>query len=80
MGGLVYLAGAISTDASGIIAGAVGLDRTVEEGYVAARCCALIQLAVLAKHLGSLDVVKSIVSVNGYVKCGGRFRRLPQGN
>jgi len=36
-------------------------------GYPAAHACALTQLAVLRRHLGSLDAIKSIVSINGYV-------------
>ena len=44
---MVYLAGVISTDAEGVITGTVGLDRTIDEGYAAARACALTQLAVL---------------------------------
>ena len=67
LGHIVYLAGVISTASEGIITGTIGLDRTVDQGYTAARACALTQLAVLNRHLGSLDVVKSIISVNGYV-------------
>jgi len=78
VGTLVYLAGAISSDASGVLAGTVGLDRTVEEGYTAARCCALTQLAVLRNHLGSLDAVKSIVAVNGYVNSVAGFADSPK--
>jgi len=78
VGTLVYLAGAISSDASGVLAGTVGLDRTVEEGYTAARCCALTQLTVLRNHLGSLDAVKSIVAVNGYVNSVAGFADSPK--
>jgi enamine deaminase RidA (YjgF/YER057c/UK114 family) len=67
VGQMVYLAGVISSSSAGVTTGTVGLDRTIEEGYAAARACALTQLAVLQHHLGSLNVVKSIVSVNGYV-------------
>src|SRR5271156_3893816 len=67
VGKLVYLAGVISTNTEGIITGVAGVDSKVEQGYAAAQACALTQLAVLQKHLGSLDKVKSIVSVNGYV-------------
>jgi len=77
-GTLVYLAGAISSDASGVLAGIVGLDRTVEEGYTAARCCALMQLTVLRNHLGSLDAVKSTVAVNGYVNSVAGFADSPK--
>ena len=67
LGNLVYLAGVISIGPQGLITGTAGLDRSVEEGYAAARQCALMQLAVLHRHLGSLDAIKSIVTVNGYV-------------
>jgi enamine deaminase RidA (YjgF/YER057c/UK114 family) len=78
VGTLVYLAGVISRGADGVITGTVGLDRTVEEGSAAARSCALTQLAVLKHHLGSLDVVKGIVTVNGYVNAVGGFADSPQ--
>jgi enamine deaminase RidA (YjgF/YER057c/UK114 family) len=77
VGQIVYLAGAISTDRSGVISGTVGLDRTVEQAYAAARACALAQLAVLKRHLGSLDRIKSILSVNGYVNAVPGFADSP---
>jgi enamine deaminase RidA (YjgF/YER057c/UK114 family) len=67
VGHLVFLAGVISAGPEGVITGTAGLNRTIEEGYAAARACALTQLAVLQHHLGSLDAIKGIVSVNGYV-------------
>jgi enamine deaminase RidA (YjgF/YER057c/UK114 family) len=78
IGPLVFLAGVISTDSAGVIAGTAGADRTVEEGYAAARACALTQLAVLRQHLGSLDAVKTIVSVNGYVNAVPGFPDSPR--
>jgi enamine deaminase RidA (YjgF/YER057c/UK114 family) len=54
--------------------GTVGIDRTIEEGYAAARACALTQLAVLQRHVGSLDAVKNIISVNGYVNAVAGFQ------
>ncbi|MGC2330515.1 MAG: RidA family protein [Candidatus Acidiferrales bacterium] len=78
LGNIVFLAGVISTDATGIISGTVGLDRTVEQGYAAARLCALMQLAVLKRHLGSLDAVKSVISVNGYVNAAAGFEDSPR--
>jgi enamine deaminase RidA (YjgF/YER057c/UK114 family) len=50
----------------------------VEEGYAAARACALTQLAVLRRHLGSLDLLKSIVTVNGYVNAVAGFADSPR--
>ena len=46
VGNLLYLAGVISTVAGSVIQGTVGLDRSIDEGYQAARACALTQLAV----------------------------------
>jgi len=78
VGQMVYLSGSVSTDANGVIAGTVGADRTVEEGYAAARACALTQLAILKKHLGSLDAVAEIVGVNGYVNAVNGFTEPPK--
>lgn len=79
---VIYLSGVISTDASGIITGTAGRDRTIEEGYVAARACALTQLAVLQRYLGgaedALDAVRSILSVNGYVNAIDGFPDSPK--
>jgi enamine deaminase RidA (YjgF/YER057c/UK114 family) len=78
VGSLVYLAGAISTDAEVVITGTVGAGRTLDEGYAAARACALTQMAVLRKHLGTLDAVKQIISVNGYVNAVPGFADSPK--
>lgn len=77
VGSLVFLAGVISADEHGIITGTVGADRTVQQGYDAARRCALTQMAVLRRHLGSLDVVQEVVSVNGYVNAMPAFAESP---
>jgi len=71
-GGIVYLAGVIAAE------GTVGLDRTIEEGYDAARSCALLQLAVLERHLGSLDKVKGVLTLNGYVNSVAGFPDSPK--
>lgn len=78
VGNMVYLSGVISTSADGIITGTAGLDRTIDEGYAAARACALMLLAVLKRHLGSLNAVKSIVTVNGYVNAVASFADSPE--
>jgi enamine deaminase RidA (YjgF/YER057c/UK114 family) len=78
IGPLLYLAGVISADARGVIQGTVGLDRTVDEGYQAARNCALTQLAVIRRELGSLDLIAEIVSVNGYVNSVPQFADSPK--
>jgi enamine deaminase RidA (YjgF/YER057c/UK114 family) len=50
----------------------------VEDGYAAARSCALLQLAVLQQHLGSLSKVRSILTVNGYVNSVPGFADSPK--
>lgn len=78
IGNLVFLAGVISTGPEGVITGTAGLDRTVDDAYAAARACALTQLAILQRHLGSLDEIKGIVSVNGYVNAIPGFPDTPK--
>jgi enamine deaminase RidA (YjgF/YER057c/UK114 family) len=78
VGGLLYLAGVISTTAGGPIQGTVGLDRSIDQGYEAARACALTQLAVIRRELGSLDLVSSVVNVNGYVNSVPGFADSPR--
>lgn len=77
VGSMVYLAGVISTGPDGVITGIAGADRTIEDGYTAARACALTQLAVLKRELGSLDSIAEIVTVNGYVNAVAGFPDSP---
>ncbi len=77
-GTVVYLSGVISTGPAGIITGIAGADRTVEEGYAAARACALTHLAVLKRELGSLDRVAEILTLNGYVNAAPGFCDSPE--
>jgi len=76
-GPILYLAGVISTGPDGVITGAAGLDRSIEDGYAAARACALTQLAVVKRELGSLDRVAEVLSVNGYVSAASGFGDSP---
>lgn len=78
VGSLVFLAGVISTDESGVMTGIVGKERSIDDAYIAARHCTLTQLAVLKQTLGSLDRVKQIVSVNGYVNTVSGFADSPK--
>jgi enamine deaminase RidA (YjgF/YER057c/UK114 family) len=78
VGNLVFLAGVISTDERGVMTGTVGRDRSVDEAYAAARRCALTQLAVLKQTLGSLDRIRQIVSLNGYVNTVSGFPDSPK--
>ena len=77
VGAIVYLSGVISIGPGGIITGTAGIDRTIEEGYAAAAACALTQLAVLKRELGSLSSVIEVVTVNGYVNAAPGFADSP---
>lgn len=75
---ILYLSGVISLKADGsIITGMAGVDRTVEDGYAAAQACALIQLAVIKRELGSLGAVAEVLTVNGYVNATSGFPDAP---
>ena len=60
-------------------AGRLGAELTVEQGYQAARQCALNALAQLrAATDGDLNRVRRLVRVEGYVHCSAGFRGHPQ--
>ena len=57
--------------------GVLGATVTVEEGYEAAKVCALNALAVLEAELGSLDRIERILAVTGYVASAPDFDQQP---
>ena len=77
-GDLLFLAGIISMRDGQVITGTVGVDKTIEEAYDAARCCALSELATIKQALGSLDNVERIISLNGYVNSVPGFADSPR--
>jgi enamine deaminase RidA (YjgF/YER057c/UK114 family) len=77
VGDIVYLSGVISTASGGVITGTVGANRSVEEGYEAAKACALTHLALLLWELGSLSRVAEVIAVNGYVNAVAGFAESP---
>lgn len=78
VGDVIYLSGAVSSGPDGLITGLAGADRSIEEGYAAARACALTQLAVLRRELGSLDRVVEVITLNGYVNAVTGFTNSPE--
>jgi enamine deaminase RidA (YjgF/YER057c/UK114 family) len=58
--------------------GRVGGELTVEQGYEAARICALNALAQIKSQLPSLEQVKQVVRLEGYVHCTPGFRDHPK--
>ena len=78
-GNLLFLSGAIAVKADGsLITGKAGAGKSLEEGQEAARVCALNLLAVIKSAVGSLDAVKQVVLVNGFVNAATDFNDVPQ--
>ena len=73
---LIYISGHGPEDQiSGkpLFSGRIGKDLTPEEGYQAARECAIIILGALKDTLGTLDRVERFVKVFGLVNCSEGF-------
>ncbi|MCL4440839.1 MAG: RidA family protein [Firmicutes bacterium] len=58
--------------------GKVGGDLTEEQGYEAARICALNCLSVVREQIGSLDNIERIVKVTGFVNSAPGFANQPK--
>lgn len=77
-GTIVYCAGVISLSANGTSwTGQVGDERTLEDGYQAARLCALNALAVMKSITGSLNDIHSLLVVSGYVNAVAGYGESP---
>ena len=60
------------------MAGKVGRELTIEEGYQVARIVGLNCLATVKAELGSLDKVKRVVKLLGMVNCTEDFKDQPK--
>lgn len=77
-GGLVFTSGQLATEAGQLrFKGKVGQELTPEEGYQAARLCAINTLAVLKAAVGSLDKVVRIIKVVVFVNSASGFTGQP---
>jgi len=78
-GNLLFISGTLPTEGrSAKIIGRVGAELDVEAGRQAARLAALNALAVVRKHLGSLDRVTRIVRLGVSVATSGDVRDHPK--
>ena len=76
---MIYISGHGPEDqitGKALFQGRVGEDLTLEEGYAAARECAIIILGALKDTLGSLDRVERIIKAFGLVNCGEGFTEV----
>jgi len=77
-GNLLFCAGTIcAVNGQMTHVGAVGREQTVHTGYESARVCALNTLANIKAAAGSLDAVKRVVFVSGFVNAVPGFADSP---
>ncbi len=77
-GSLLFLSGGLPIDGERKIIGKVPSEVSVEEAREAAAMIVLNRLAVIREELGSLDKVRRIVALNGYVNSDPDFYGHPQ--
>lgn len=77
-GNLVYVSGqGPILDGVQLYSGKLGAEISIEQGYDAARACGLNLLSQLKAFLGTLDRVKSVIQIKGYVACAPDFSSHP---
>jgi enamine deaminase RidA (YjgF/YER057c/UK114 family) len=77
-GNLVFLAGqGPLADGKPTVTGKVGAELSEEQGNKAARATMLTLLAVLRQEIGSLDRVRRVVKLVGWVNSAPGFTRQP---
>ncbi len=75
---LVFVSGQVSQNKNGFIKGVLGKDLNVEEGYDAARQCAISLLAQLKSAVnGDLNKVTKVVKLGGFVNSAPDFTEQP---
>ncbi|HKK30417.1 MAG TPA: RidA family protein [Alphaproteobacteria bacterium] len=76
-GNLVFVSGQVSAAGGETVKGRLGDGLALEEGQKGARLCALAVLAQVNALVGSLDKVKRIVKLGGFVACTPDFDQHP---
>lgn len=77
-GNLLFLSGGLPIDGERKVIGQVPRDVSIEEAQEGARIIILNRLAVVKQEIGSLDKVKQIVALNGFVNSAPDFYGHPQ--
>jgi enamine deaminase RidA (YjgF/YER057c/UK114 family) len=74
-----FVSGQLPSEAGQVrFKGKVGKDISIEAGQLAARLCTINALAQLKSALGTLDKVKRVVKVTGFVNCEPSFVDHPK--
>jgi enamine deaminase RidA (YjgF/YER057c/UK114 family) len=77
-GNLLFLSGGLPIDGDRKVIGKIPSDVSIEQGYEASRMVVLNRLAVIRDEIGSLDNVKRIVTLNGFVNSTADFYDHPK--
>ncbi len=77
-GNLLFLSGGLPIDGDRKVLGKVPTEVSIEEAKEGARIIILNRLAVIQDEIGSLDKVKQIVSLTGFVNSEPDFHAHPQ--
>lgn len=77
-GSYVYLSGHGPDGGGKVWNGKVGVELSIDQGYAAARGCAINLLSTLKTAIGDLSKVKKIVKVLGMVNCNEGFAHQPE--
>lgn len=77
-GNLLFLSGGLPIDGDKKVIGKVPTDVSIEEAHEGARIIILNRLAIIQEEIGSLDKVKRIVALNGFVSSEPDFYGHPQ--
>ena len=77
-GNLLFLSGGLPIDGDQKVIGKVPTDVSIDEAKEGARMIILNRLAVIQDEIGSLDKVKQIVALNGFVNSEPDFLGHPQ--
>jgi enamine deaminase RidA (YjgF/YER057c/UK114 family) len=77
-GNLLFLSGGLPIDGARKVIGKVPTQVSVDEAKEAARMIMLNRLAVIRDSIGSLDKIKQIIALNGFVNSEADFYDHPQ--
>jgi enamine deaminase RidA (YjgF/YER057c/UK114 family) len=78
-GNLLFVSGQVPRE-KGVLkySGHLGGERSLDDGYQAARICALNALSAVKQAVGSLERIRRIVKVTGYVASAHGFTDQPK--
>jgi enamine deaminase RidA (YjgF/YER057c/UK114 family) len=77
-GNLLFLSGGLPIDGDQKVIGKVPSHVSIDQAKEGARLCILNRLAVIQNEIGSLDKVRQIVTLNGFVNSEPDFHGHPQ--